>query len=374
MNRKTVFTVLGIALAVLLVLALVFRDDLAQRYFRPTDSNIENGVTQSRERIEVVAQDLTVPWEVTFLPGGDMLVTERSGTLKRIGQNEQEFEIEGVRHVGEGGLLGMALHPDFEENRWLYLYLTTRNASGLTNRVERYELANDRLTGREEVIADIPGASNHDGGRIAFGPDSLLYITTGDAGQPDLAQDTSSLAGKILRLGDSGDIPAGNPFNNAVYSYGHRNPQGIAWDGEGRLWSTEHGRSGVRSGLDELNLIEAGANYGWPVIEGDETREGMKTPIVHSGSRETWAPAGLAYHDGSLYFAGLRGQTLYEAQVVNGSEVNLRAHFRNEYGRLRAVVLGPENQLYVTTSNTDGRGSIQKNDDKILLISPNIFR
>ena len=284
------------------------------------------------------------------------------------------YVIEGVEHKGEGGLLGMVLHPRFSENRWIYLYLTTKNDSGLINRVERYRFEKDRLAEKKIIIDNIPGASYHDGGRIAFGPDNYFYITTGDAGNSNLAQDINSLAGKILRLKEDGSIPKDNPFGNAVYSYGHRNSQGLAWDNQGRLWATEHGRSGVLSGLDELNLIEKGKNYGWPEIQGDEKKTGMETPIVQSGADETWAPAGMAYWNGSLFFAGLRGESLYEVKILDNNKVSLKAHFRREFGRIRTVVLGPDGYFYITTSNTDGRGDPKPNDDKIIRINPNVFR
>lgn len=350
----------------------LYRDNIRQFLFQPTPSTLEEGVETAPDA-EVVAENLKIPWEIAFLPSGDLLVTERPGTLRRIGANGQTFRIEGVAHVGEGGLMGMALHPNFTDNRFIYLYLTTQTDNGLRNRVERYRLSNDRLYEKVEIISGIPGASFHDGGRIAFGPDGMLYITTGDAGQEELAQDTDSLAGKILRIRDDGAIPANNPFDNAVYSYGHRNPQGLAWDRQGRLWITEHGPSGAESGHDELNLIESGANYGWPHIRGDQTKRGMRAPIAHSGADETWAPAGVAFLNGSLYFAGLRGASLYEARLGKDNNVSLKSHFRARYGRLRAVALGPKGQLYISTSNTDGRGNERTGDDKIIKINPAIF-
>lgn len=366
-----VITVLLLAAGV----AVYFGNDwLQRRFFEPTGTNLEQGIqANDGPSIKVVAQNLNIPWEIAFLPGGDILVTERSGTLRRIGTNQKTYTVEGVHHVGEGGLLGLALHPKFAQNHLLYLYLTTSSGNGLTNRVERYSYDSDRLSNKTPIIGNIPGAANHDGGRLAFGPDGLLYITTGDAGQPERAQDTSSLAGKILRLTDEGKTPSGNPFGSAVYSYGHRNPQGLAWDNNGRLWATEHGRSGIRSGLDELNLIIKGANYGWPEIEGDEQRAGMQTPVTNSGPDETWAPAGLAYWDGSLFFAGLRGESLYEAKI-NGNNVSLKSHLRGDFGRLRAVVLGPDGFLYISTSNRDGRGDIREGDDQIIRLNPVIFR
>jgi glucose/arabinose dehydrogenase len=309
---------------------------------------------------------------VAFLPNGEILITERPGTLLRIGADRKAIPISGVRHIGEGGLLGMALHPDFDKNSWIYLYLTTQVEGGLNNRVERYRLVGDNLVDREIILENIPGAQFHDGGRIAFGPDNLLYITTGDAGNPDSAQDINSLAGKVLRVHDDGAIPADNPFGNEIYSYGHRNPQGLAWDDAGRLWATEHGRSGIQSGFDELNLIEKGANYGWPVIQGDETNPGMERPEINSGPTETWAPAGLAYYDGKMFFGGLRGKSLYEAEIEGEQVKSLVSNFRGIYGRIRAVVFH-NGFLYITTSNTDGRGDEWLRDDKLLRINPEIF-
>lgn len=371
---KKVIVILLIIFAVLLALGWVFRDDLERRFLRPTESSVDDASTSQSQlgKIEVSVDNLDTPWGIAFLPSGDYLVTERPGTLKRIGQNGQTYEIEGVQETSEGGLLGVAVHPEFANNNLIYLYLTTENGNELINRVEQFKLEGDAITKTKTLLDNIPGAQFHDGGRMAFGPDGLLYITTGDAGNESSAQDIGSLAGKILRMEADGSVPEDNPFDNYVYSYGHRNPQGIAWDDTGKLWSSEHGPSGLESGNDELNLIEKGGNYGWPVIRGQETAEGMITPVVESGTEETWAPAGLAYADGSLFFTGLRGQTLYQAKI-NGSDVTLEAHFREEYGRLRAVQ--PNNGfLYVTTSNRDGRGQPAQNDDKIIKIPLEIFR
>ncbi len=267
----------------------------------------------------------------------------------------------------------MALHPRFSENRWIYLYFTTRAKDKLINRVVRYSLNNDGLSQKKIIIDNIPGAANHNGGRISFGPEGYLYITTGDAGNASLAQDINSLAGKILRIKDDGSIPSDNPFNNAVYSYGHRNPQGLAWDRKGRLWATEHGRSGFLSGLDELNLIEKGKNYGWPIIQGNEKKKGMVTPVAQSGPDETWAPAGIAFWDNSLIFGGLRGESLYRAIITDKTKVSLKAYFRQKFGRIRAIILAPDGYLYFTTSNTDGRGITRPNDDKLIRINPKIL-
>ena len=375
MRKKVIVGVIG-TIAIVCLAIFAGRSWIERQFFRPTDSSVQKGIDKDAagNDINVVAERLEVPWEVIELPDGDLLVTERPGTVSRIGKEDRRaHQIAGVRHIGEGGLLGLALHPDFQQNRQLYVFLTTERGGQLINRIERYRYENDNLSDRQVILDEIPGARNHDGGRIAFGPDGKLYATTGDAGRPDLAQDRTSLAGKILRLNDDGSIPEDNPFNSVVYSYGHRNPQGIAWDDEGRLWSTEHGRSGAASGYDELNLIRRGGNYGWPAIQGDETADGMIRPVVHSGADETWAPAGLAYHSGSLFFTGLRGETLYEAKIVSADSVNLSAHFRGQYGRLRAVTAGND-VLYVSTSNQDGRGTAEERDDIILAIKRSLFK
>jgi len=345
----------------------------------PGDSDAVQGILKEDLTVEdfkTIATNLEIPWDIAFLPGGDMLVTERPGRLKRIGKDGAITEITGVadvRRSGEGGLLGVAVHPKFDENGWIYLYQTITSGNSAKNRVDRYRLEGSALVERTTIIQNIPGAIYHDGGELVFGADGKLYVTTGDAGQGALAQDLKSLAGKILRLNDDGTIPEGNPFGTAVWTYGHRNPQGLAWDGQGRLWATEHGRSGVQSGLDELNLIEAGKNYGWPNFEGDEVGEGMTKPIVHSGPTYTWAPAGMAFHAGSMFFGGLRGESLYQAKIGE-SPVKVLLHFEKEYGRIRAVVKGPDDMLYFTTSNRDGRGSPKPGDDKIVRVNPRLFQ
>lgn len=326
--------------------------------------------TPTPELISTAVQNLQTPWEITFLPDGRLLITERSGSLVLIDADSERIPIVGVLEQGESGLLGLAFHPEFDQNGLLYLYMSYQGAGSLLNRVERYQFDGKVLSDRMVIIDQIPGDVNHDGGRIEFGPDGLLYITTGDASYGPNAQDINSLAGKILRLHDDGTIPADNPFGNAVYSYGHRNPQGLAWDEQGQLWSTEHGPSGLGSGYDELNLIEIGGNYGWPDIQGDQTRVGMISPRLQSGGNETWAPGDLEIVDGVAYFTGLRGSTLYSVPLNDIRPETLQRHFASEYGRLRALRLGSDGLLYVGTSNRDGRGSIRAGDDKIFRIDP----
>jgi glucose/arabinose dehydrogenase len=328
---------------------------------------------------EVAAEGLDTPWGMVFLPDGGMLVTERPGRVRFIDkagvlQNESVAVAGLGREFGEGGLMGIELHPEFEKNNFVYLYYSyAENGIGTLNRVVRMRYVNGKLDEEKVMVDNIPGAIFHDGGRIKFGPDGYLYITTGDAQQPDLAQEINSLAGKVLRVTDEGGAVSDNPFGNLVYSFGHRNSQGLAWNERGELWSTEHGRSGAASGLDEINLIEAGKNYGWPVIQGDETRAGMVTPVRHSGANDTWAPGGAVFAGDSLFFTGLKGEALYEAVIEGGWVIDLKEHFKGKYGRLRDVSLGPDGLLYLLTSNKDGRGNPAYNDDRIIRVNPTNF-
>ena len=324
-------------------------------------SPVDSTNTPVPQEPEVIAEGLNFPWELVFLPDGGMLVTERPGTLLLLGENGSRIPVDGVRHIGEGGLLGMALHPDFATNGWIYLYLTSTQGLSIVNRIERYVYRDHTLSERVLILDGIRGAPIHDGGRIKFGPDGMLYITTGDAGMTSLSQDLSSLNGKILRIEDDGTIPAENPFVTAIWSWGHRNPQGLAWDSQGRLWATEHGPSGTDSGQDEVNLIEKGQNYGWPVIRGQETQVDMVSPVIESGKRDTWAPSGAAIVGDDLFFAGLRGQALYKVPVEGMSLEKLEVLYKGEFGRIRNVVLGPDGRLYLMTSNGN-------NSDKVIAI------
>lgn len=376
-----VLPLLSVILFIFIVLIYIFRKEAGYLLFIPKqDLNQDQNQNSNKDlkeskttligrNVEIVARNLNIPWEIAFLPGGDLLVTERPGKLLRIGTNSSVIaEIEGVKHIGEGGLLGLEIHPDFSKNNFIYLYSTTQDTSGISNRVERYKLIGNVLSERKVILEGIRGSANHDGGRMAFGPDGYLYITTGDAEKPNLAQDKNSLNGKILRIKDDGSIPSDNPFGNAVYSLGHRNPQGLAWDKNGTLWETEHGPSGTQTGYDEINIIVKGVNYGWPEVKGDQTKENFTSPILHSGPNDTWAPSGMTYREGNLFFSGLRGEALYEAKISKGNRLELITRFKREYGRIRAVVLGPDNSIYISTSNRDGRGRIKEGDDKIIKI------
>lgn len=372
--------------AAAIAVAFYAAKNAARVVFAPTASTVERGLASSdlpapagaKETPKgpvTVAGDLRVPWAVVDAGGGALLVTERPGTLRKImpDGSSVSYAVEGVAAVGEGGLLGAAWGPPGAAKPFLYLYMTARKGGAAVDRVVRYAWTDAGPVEDKVIIDGIPAYQYHDGGTVAFGPDGMLYVTTGDAGASANAQDRNSLAGKILRLTPDGGIPADNPFGNATWSYGHRNPQGIAWDDKGRLWATEHGRSGATTGYDELNLIVKGGNYGWPTIQGDQTKDGMIAPVVNSGPTETWAPSGLAWYRGKLFFAGLRGESLYEAAPTgDGKVTGLRADFRGEFGRLRAVtVIG--GRMYLTTSNTDGRGTAREGDDRIIAVDPGIF-
>ena len=332
-----------------------------------------------------MATGLDTPWAIDFAPDGRIFLTERPGRVRIIKDGRLQaapwITVE-TAEAGESGLLGLALDPAFAHNRYVYVAYTYRTAAGrLENRLAR--LRDDPATGKgvlDKVLLDgIVGGNNHDGGRVKFGPDGKLYWTMGEAFMRQLAPDLSSLNGKILRLNPDGTIPPDNPFpGSPIYSYGHRNPQGLAWQpGTGRLYETEHGPSGeLGCCRDEVNLIEAGKNYGWPAITGSQTAQGMVSPILHSGDNVTWAPSGATFVTrgpwaGSLLFTGLRGQSLYRL-VLDANDprqvVALERLFEGQFGRLRDVAEGPDDALYLLTSNRDGRGNPAPDDDRVLRV------
>jgi len=326
-------------------------------------------------KVETVASGLHIPWEIAFLRNGSALVTERPGAVRML-TPEGKLKRRPVAQVqvsqqGEGGLLGMALDPDFDRNHYVYLYLTGADEM----RLERWRLVGARLRRQASLVAGIKSGQVHDSGRIAFGPDHRLYVATGDAGEPDLAQDPLSLNGKFLALSPHQYRGAGG--RPQIISSGHRNPQGFDWQmGTGRLFATEHGPSGFDGpeGYDEINEIVKGKNYGWPLVIGTG-HPGFVDPIQLY--QAPIAPAGATFvkHPGSSWrgsfiFACLRGQQLRRL-VLRGDHVVLdEPLFTGRFGRLRTVVEGPEGALYVLTSNTDGRGVVRPGDDRILRITP----
>ena len=344
---------------------------------------------ETRFRVETVASGLEVPWSIVFAPDGRMIFTERPGRVRVLENGRLRPEllatISDVESAAESGLMGLALHPQFAGNRLLYLSYAYSAGGQQLVRVVRFRETGSALTERKVIIENIPAAQFHAGCRLRFGPDSKLYITTGDATERQLSQRLDSLAGKTLRLNDDGTVPADNPFigqQNArpeIWSYGHRNAQGLDWQpGTNLMFQTEHGPSGFDggSGGDEVNLVERGKNYGWPLIHHTETRTGMESPLLEY--TPAVAPAsGMFYHGsaltqfrGNFFFGCLRGQTIIRV-VLDGRRVMSQERLLSrQYGRIRDVAEGPDGAIYFSTSNQDGRGRPAKDDDRILRLLP----
>jgi glucose/arabinose dehydrogenase len=335
-------------------------------------------------KVETIAENLQVPWAIAFSPDDRIFFTERGGSVRVIENGVLLQEPVLTLNVGrvEGGLLGLALDPEFEKNHHVYIYYTYSEILSTYNRVSRFTENDNKLSNEFVLIDKIPGAAVHDGGRMRFGPDNMLYITTGDAANAPLAQDLSSLAGKILRINSDGTIPDNNPFlGSVVYSYGHRNPQGLDWEPTtGKLVVTEHGPSGERGfAHDEINIVEAGKNYGWPNIVGDQTDPKYISPLFHTGDT-AWAPSGAIFYNsdkipelkGKYLVANLRGTHLhvFEIDTEQGKILSDESLFSGQFGRLRDINVGNDGYLYLLTSNRDGRGSPAPNDDRILKIMP----
>jgi len=324
-----------------------------------------------------VASDLPAPWGLAFLPDGSALVSLRdSGEIRRVVPGPGGVDatvtslgrVPGVVHSGEGGLLGLAVGPDFAADRRVYAMYSTRE----DNRIAYLRLSADNaaLSAPVPVLEGLPTNGNHLGGRLVFGPDGMLYASTGDAGDTSRSQDRASLSGKILRLTPDGAVPAGNPFGDSlVWSMGHRNVQGLAFDAAGRLFASEFGQNT----WDELNLIRPGANYGWPIVEGPSTDSRFMPPLVQWPTSDA-SPSGIAIVGDAVVVAGLRGERLWvvpytPAGASGVSPGRPEALLTGEHGRLRHVCVAPDGSVWVLTNATDGRGNPQAGDDRILRLT-----
>jgi len=339
-------------------------------------------------RVETVVSGLEVPWSIVWAPDGRMIFTERPGRVRvfQNGKLQQQplFVVPDVEPSGESGLMSVALHPQFASNHWLYLSYAYKG-DGQRVRVVRYRESDAGLVDRRVIIEDIPAAQFHAGCRLRFGPDGKLYITTGDATERELAQRLDSLAGKTLRLNDDGTVPADNPFvgqanaRTEIWTYGNRNGQGIDFQpGSNLCFETEHGPSGFDGpgGGDEVNILEKGKNYGWPLIHHTETRAGLESPLLEY--TPACAPASGMFYRGSafpqfkgnFFFGCLRGTRIIRVVLDGRRVVSQENLLSGKYGRIRDVAEGPDGNLYFSTSNRDGRGTPASDDDRIIRLTP----
>ncbi len=389
-TARTTRTVVGLGAAAVLLAACgqggnVSEVDVAgTATAAPTETAVDGGASVTVDGVPdvvgTVATGLETPWGITFLPDGRAVVTERDsarvlvvtpptvtdGKADGEGQVVEAGRVPETEPRGEAGLLGVAASPTFAEDGLLYFYLTTDE----DNRVVRAKLDGDDLGEPEPVLTGIPAATTHDGGRLVFGPDGFLYVSTGDAADGALAQDRDSLAGKVLRMTADGEPAPDNPFGTLVWSLGHRNVQGLAFDDQGLLWASEFGEKKA----DELNRILPGENYGWPEVEGSGGPARFTEPQLTWDTDEA-SPSGLAFAGGHLWMAALNGERLWRITVRSGQVSDPTAFFEGEdgvgeHGRLRTVVTAPDGRLWVATSNQDGRGDPKDGDDRILIIEP----
>ena len=319
--------------------------------------------------LRTVAEGLKTPWGVAPLPDGGLLVSSRdNGTITRIdektGRETELGTVSGVSPAGEGGLLGIALSPDYASDHMVYAYFTSASDNRIVRMLyDERKPAGEQLGAPDTVFKGIPKGAVHNGGRIAFGPDGMLYAGTGESGRRGLAQDRKSLGGKILRLTPEGEPAPGDPFpGSPVYSYGHRNVQGLAWDDEQRLFASEFGQDT----WDELNAIKPGADYGWPAAEGRTSDPRFQNPIAQWHTDDA-SPSGIAYVHGVIWMAGLKGQRLWRIPLKGTAAAAApQAFLTGAYGRLRTVVPAAGDRIWLVTSNTDGRGKPGKTDDRLL--------
>ncbi|WP_299051928.1 PQQ-dependent sugar dehydrogenase [uncultured Nocardioides sp.] len=347
------------------------QDEPEEQPSAPSSSETLSGRLGPMEVTGTVTEDLEAPWGLDFLPDGDAVLTERdTRRVLRIdpdtGEQTELGVVAAAAPNGEAGLLGVAVSPDFRRDRTLFLYYTT----GEDNRVARATLDGDTLGEPETILDGIPLNSYHDGGRLAFGPDGMLYVSTGDAGNPDLAQDPDSLAGKVLRMTADGEVPRDNPTRGSlVYTLGHRNVQGLAFDDDDTLWASEFGDQTY----DELNRLEPGGNFAWPINEGQGDVQGgdLINPQV-VWSTDDASPSGLAYADGMLFVAALGGERVWRVPLDGDRAGEPQDFFTDTYGRIREIKPAPDGDLWVITNNTDTRGEPRAGDDRILRVSTGV--
>ncbi|QWU18406.1 Glucose/arabinose dehydrogenase, beta-propeller fold [Paenibacillus sophorae] len=329
-----------------------------------TQNTQNTQTTESDLNVEVIAENLEIPWSIEK-EGDTFYLSERPGAIVRVENGKvdrQKVELKNqLSTASEAGLLGFVLAPDFQESNLAYAYYTYEDNSERFNRIVTLGL-DDGVWSENSVLLDrIPSGPAHHGGRLKIGPDGKLYATAGDAYESEIAQDLDSLGGKILRINLDGSVPSDNPYPNSyVYSYGHRNPQGLAWSPDGKLYASEHGNSQN----DEINHIEPGQNYGWPIIEGNEEKSRVISPLYTSGDATTWAPSGMDYFNNKLYVAALRGAAVLEFDLITGQSRSVITGL----GRIRDVRI-EDNYLYFISNNRDGRGDPQENDDKLYRVS-----
>jgi glucose/arabinose dehydrogenase len=361
---------IGLLLVASVVMLLSNNRNVDEETKQPTHKDNKDAIQVLEESVEVVSSDdgninankLFIPWTINK-NGSLFYLSQRDGTVVEIDGDFGLVEVQDVQvneailHEGEGGFLGFTLAPDFETSKKAFAFHTYEKDGETLNRI--VSLVLDGTTWKEDsvLLEEIPGGELNNGGRVQIGPDGKLYATTGDTGKGELAQDLDSLAGKILRLELNGEVPEDNPFADSyVFSYGHRNSQGLSWDDNGTLYSSEHGEDGH----DEINIIESGNNYGWPEIQGDEEAPDMVTPVFHSGN-ETWAPSGMAFRDGQLFIASLAGKKIFTYDLANGEIKD----FYDEAGRLRDVLI-EDDGLFTITNNHDSRGEPTEKDDRLI--------
>lgn len=389
MRKKTILAIICIVIIGIIVY-LNYAYGIAQKGVAPGKVvnliSTPEGTSENTQAVDYevreVARGLHVPWSLAFPSENRILVAERNGNIREVVNGEVSnplIQLTEVVEESESGLMGMALHPNYSSNKYVYACLTYRGDGGLIDKVERFTDNGGSLSRDRIILDNIPAARNHAGCRIKFGPDDKLYITSGDAQTRTLPQDLNSLGGKILRINDDGSIPSDNPFGTLVWSYGHRNPQGISWNSDGVMYETEHGPSGNDGpgGGDEVNQIMKGANYGWPVVSHENSREGMENPKLLFTPAE--APSGATFYSGKVFpqfkdnffFAALRGAGIF--RVVLSEDASVVASYEKldiSLGRIREIVEGPDGLIYFSTSNRDGRGIPKDGDDKIYRFEP----